>query len=154
MEIQLLPPFNQRWNKGYKVFDGSTGRFRVVFYNTPEDISGMSFARYLMSIHLGYEVPSELVVDHINDIKTDDRIENLQILTPEQNRLKQEYQYYMFEQPFFLVECEWCDLRFFITQRDLKAKIAKGLEHMFCSRRCAAKFHSHGKQPIVLMPSY
>jgi len=153
MEIKLLPPFNQRWNKGYLVINPENRR-NVCLYNSDQDRTTISYARYLMSVHLGYEVPSHLEVDHINDDKTDDRIDNFQLLTPEQNKLKQEYNYVMFEQSLFLVECAWCELRFFISLRDMKMKLAKGLEHMFCSRRCSGKFHSHGKQPVILMPSY
>ena len=153
MEIQLLPPFNQKWNKGYLVINPENRR-NICLYNSNQDRTTISYARYLMSVHLGYEVPSHLEVDHINDDKTDDRIENFQLLTPEQNKLKQEYNYVMFEQSLYLVECAWCEIRFFISLRDMKMKLAKGLEHMFCSRRCAGKFHSHDKQPVVLMPSY
>jgi len=153
MEIQLEPPFNNRWNKGYKVFDSSSGRYRVVFYNSKKDISGMSYARYLMSVHLGFEVPEGYEVDHINDDKTDDRIENLQVLTKEQNKLKQEYRYVFFEQVHYHVQCAYCGWQYLISERDIKMKQAKGLEYIFCSRSCAANHH-HGKMCPTFMPSY
>ena len=33
-------------------------------------------------------IPEGFVVDHINDIKSDNRLENLQLLTPKQNTIK------------------------------------------------------------------
>lgn len=51
----------------------------------------MTYARHLMSVFLGRFLTEEEHVDHINDDCTDDRIENLQILTPSQNSLKMLY---------------------------------------------------------------
>jgi hypothetical protein len=48
----------------------------------------ISYARYLMSTHLGRLLTDEEHVDHINDIKLDDRIENLQILSQKENNIK------------------------------------------------------------------
>lgn len=147
MELKLLPPFNQRWNKGYKVFDGSTGRFRVVFYNTPEDISGMSFARYVVSVHLGYEVPDEYEVDHRNNDKTDDRLENLQLLTPEQNKLKQLWWYHAMVQKWTILPCTYCNELFYITERDLRFR---DIETICCSRSCAASLQTRQSGPKIL----
>lgn len=140
MEIQLLPPFNSRWKKGYKVFDSNSGRFRVVFYNSQEDMSGMSFARYVYSLYLGYEVPSEYEVDHINNDKTDDRINNLQLLTKEENRLKQAWWEAIMVVQWTILPCDYCKGLFYITQGDINNKLRKGLDHFFCSRSCATKY--------------
>jgi hypothetical protein len=48
----------------------------------------ISKARYLMSVHLGRRLRPEEHVDHVNNIKTDDRIENLQILSIGENTRK------------------------------------------------------------------
>ena len=45
--------------------------------------------RYLMCVHLGYILPTELEVDHKDNDKTNDDFNNLQILTKEQNRIKE-----------------------------------------------------------------
>jgi hypothetical protein len=47
----------------------------VLLYNTREDSTTVSYSRYLYSVYLGYEVPNHLQVDHINDDKTDDRLD-------------------------------------------------------------------------------
>lgn len=83
----------------HKWYVPSRGRW-VVQINDPSNIlrniSGtvkanetMLFARYIMEITLGRVLdPNFEHVDHINGDKTDDRPENLQILSPEENRYK------------------------------------------------------------------
>lgn len=157
MLIELQYPFRDKWEKAYKVFDESTGRYKVLFYNSKISsarMGGMSFARYLMSVHLGYVVPDDLVVDHINDIKTDDRIENLQLLTPEQNRLKQEWYYIEYVQKNYGFECNWCGLLFLLTEREVNTKLRHGVVEVFCSRSCASKWRARGGKAIELMLSY
>lgn len=61
----------------------------VIRDNITKKISGMSYARYLMSVHLARKLDPILEqVDHINDNSLDDRIENFQLLTRTQNLLK------------------------------------------------------------------
>lgn len=143
MEIMLQEPFLSKWSKGYKVYDTTTGRYRVVLYNNQNDISGMSYARYLMSVKLGHEVPPQYVVDHIDDDKTNDDINNLQILTAEQNRIKQQWHYIEHVQVCYGVECNWCGVHFLLTERDVKTRLAKGVTDVFCSRSCASSFHGY-----------
>lgn len=51
-----------------------------------------TLARYAYQVHLwktkNYLIPNNLHVDHINDDAMDDRLDNYQLLTPEQNTLK------------------------------------------------------------------
>lgn len=48
----------------------------------------ISYARYLMSVKLGRELTKEEQVDHIDNDKTNDTIDNLQILTVQENNRK------------------------------------------------------------------
>lgn len=48
----------------------------------------MHYARYLMATYLKRVLGEDEHVDHINDNRTDDRLENLQILTRLENILK------------------------------------------------------------------
>jgi len=48
----------------------------------------MSYARWLMTQHLGRRLRLDEHVDHINEDALDDRIDNYQILTPSQNARK------------------------------------------------------------------
>jgi len=139
MKIDLQEPFKSLWMSGY-VVTNTENRRNVVLYNTPNDRSTISYARYLMCVHLGYILSPELEVDHINDDKTDDRLDNLQVLTAEQNRLKREYNYIMNQQVVYGVHCAYCKIPFLLTERDLNAKLAKGVEYPFCSRSCAVNY--------------
>lgn len=87
MKIDLQFPFNKDYISGYKVF--SQGRYNIILREKiSKKLTTTSFARYLMSVKLKRYLSENEHVDHINNKKTDDRIENLQILTQQQNNLK------------------------------------------------------------------
>lgn len=65
----------------------------VILFNTQFDRSTVSYARYLMAVKLGRFLTDQEEVDHIDDNRTNDDINNLQILTPKQNREKREKHY-------------------------------------------------------------
>ena len=87
MKIDLEYPYNTLWNNGYIVINPE-GRRNVVLFNSQIDRSTVSYARYLMSVKLGRFLTDQEEVDHIDNNKTNDDPNNLQILTPEQNREK------------------------------------------------------------------
>lgn len=87
MKLALEPPFCNLWDKGYLSINNK-GRKIVSLYRSANDRRTISYARYLMSVKVGYVIPEELEVDHIDDDKTNDEIENLQILTKEENIAK------------------------------------------------------------------
>ena len=153
MLIDLEEPFRSNWRYAYLGF--STENRRMVYlFNSENDRTTISFARYLMTCKLGFFIPEGYEVDHINDDKTDDRIENLQVLTKEDNTFKQHYNYVMFEQLNYIVTCNCCDIAFVITDREMKMKVAKNLQYMFCSRSCAGKFHAHKGYSVEFINSY
>lgn len=88
MKLELQEPFKSRWRKGYIRTSSIDGRTRVDLYNTEENRTTISFARYLISIHVGRELDEQEEVDHINNDKTDDRLDNLQLLSKEKHMLK------------------------------------------------------------------
>lgn len=66
-----------------------TGYVNAGVYN----VAGVKNKKYFRVHRLVWEnhmgpIPNELVVDHINSIKWDNRLENLQLLTIQQNLLK------------------------------------------------------------------
>lgn len=65
-----------------------TGRLFVIGKNHKGFLTTMSWARYLMQEYIGRELTQEETVDHINRDKTDDRLENLQILTRSEHAKK------------------------------------------------------------------
>lgn len=86
----------------------------------------LSYARYLMSIRLRrFLLPTEHV-DHKNDDKLDDRIDNYQILTPAQNRMKSAR-----KKTYLAKVCPVCGKGFLLEKRQ-DHKTAEPC----CSRRC------------------
>ena len=92
------------------------------------DHTTMSYARYLMSVHLSRELSKDEHVDHKNDDKLDDRVENFQLLTPAQNHQK-----YTAANPkkMFSLICPVCDVAFERYKRQMYGKT-----NPCCSRAC------------------
>lgn len=80
-------PYTQDWAKGYLVHNGD--RRTVILYNNPKDRSSTSYARYIMSVHLGRYLEDSEHVDHIDNDKSNDTIENLQLLSQLENSTKE-----------------------------------------------------------------
>ena len=140
MLISLEEPFKSLWKKGYLQVHPNNRKY-VCLYNSQEDRTIVSYARYLMSVYLGKVVPDEFEVDHIIDDPTDDRIDNLQLLSQEENLIKQHYKYIMESQNRYGFHCAWCSTPFILTERELKMRLAQGVEMAFCSRSCGTNFH-------------
>lgn len=87
MKINLESPFKEMYKSGF-VVTNPENRKNVILYRTGKNNTTVSYARYLMSVKVGYIIPVGLEVDHIDDDKTNDDINNLQILTKQQNRKK------------------------------------------------------------------
>lgn len=87
MKIKLEYPFNTVWSHGYTVTNGDN-RKHVCLYNNHSDRTTISYARYLMSVHLGRFLHDSENVDHIDEDKTNDIVSNLQILTRSENNRK------------------------------------------------------------------
>ena len=147
MLISLEEPFKSLWRNGY-LQTHQNGRKYLCLFNSQDDRTLISYARYLYSIHLGYVIPDEYEVDHKNNDPTDDRINNYQLLTKEQNRLKQEWWYNAMVQEWYIVHCAHCHGLFYLTQRLLNMKIQHETEYLFCSRTCASSFNSKNKYDI------
>lgn len=134
MIIELQEPFKSLWSKGYLVVNPENRR-NVILYNSDLDRTTISYARYLMCVKIGYILGPEYEVDHKDDDKTNDDINNLQILTKEENRIKQEYRYMMTQQVCYGYECAWCGTRFILTERQVKMRL-KTTNNAYCSRSC------------------
>lgn len=75
--------------KVYGPYTRKDGRKHVIIYDTEtQSRRTVSYPRYLMEQHLGRELLPEEQVDHINEDFTDDRIENLQLLSRAENNRK------------------------------------------------------------------
>lgn len=131
MKIELQEPFKSLWLKGYLRVDKTDGRKRLDLVNNYKERTTISYARYLFSVHLGYIVPDHLHVDHINDDQTDDRLENYQLLTPNENTAK--------KARFVDVTCPQCSKITTMRFGDYNWKV-KSRTNIFCSSSCNAKF--------------
>lgn len=100
----------------------------------------MSYARYLMSVKLGRKLTKDEHVDHIDEDKTNDDIDNLQILTPEQNKAKNLA--YRRQQGILknivILECPICDTVFAKAQETFEALESMKVR-VTCSKSCSAK---------------
>lgn len=137
MRIALQPPFSSLWKQGY-LQTHQSGRKYICLVNDQTERSIISNARYVMSVHIGQLVPEEYEVDHKDDDRTNDDIGNLQIVTEEYNRLKEQYRYIMQEQDVFGFHCAWCETPFLLTERQVKQRLSYSKSGLaFCCKECS-----------------
>lgn len=123
--------------KVYGPYKRKDGRKHVIHYDGIHRIT-QSYPRYLMEEHLGRVLHDWEHVDHINNDFTDDRIENLQILSQPKNTRKssKSAEYLSFICPVCFAEFE----RSASSYRDKQLKQNKA--GPYCSKRCAGKVHN------------
>lgn len=93
--------------------------------------STMTYARYLMSVHLRRKLLGTEHVDHINEDHADDRIENLQVLSPSANSMKRS----LFQPPALVaMTCSGCGVGF--TRRKNQDKRRWTSKLAYHSRAC------------------
>ena len=146
MIITLEYPFTELYNAGY-THVGNEGRKLITLKKFNGELVGTSYARYLMAVKLGRFLTDQEEVDHIDNNKTNDDPNNLQILTPEQNREKQRLHYINNVQQKFDLACPYCGKDFTLTERDMKMKFDyfhknNGSGLIYCSSSCNAKYNS------------
>ena len=101
----------------------------------------LSYARYLMSVKLQRFLLPEEQIDHIDNDKTNDSIENLQILTKKQNNVKEALRH---NKKVLVYKCPNCGKIFY---REYKNRnVYKNYKTICCSRRCSGKFQWEIKQ--------
>ena len=88
MIIELKYPYSRDWKNGYLVVNGENRR-TVILYNSKSERSSTAYARYLMSVKLGRYLLESEQVDHIDEDKTNDDLDNLQLLSMHENVVKQ-----------------------------------------------------------------
>lgn len=138
MKIDVDFPFNKRWRRAYLVTNKEP-RKNVILYNSKKDRTTISYARYLMSIHLGRFLKESEIVDHKNENKMDDRLDNFQILTKGQNNSKSKRFNGL---KLSVIECPICKKQF--VRRTANTQLAKyHVGRVSCfSRPCSAIFMS------------
>jgi hypothetical protein len=93
-----------------------------------------SYPRFLMSQYLGRKLEKYETVDHINNDHTDDRIENLQLLSLADNIRKSAP-----KRKTFTFRCPWCKNKVTKYMNQIKHNKKQGKKGPYCSRSCAAK---------------
>lgn len=134
-KIELEEPFKSKWKYGYLVTNKEPRR-NVILFNKDKDRTTISYARYLMSVHLGRELSKDEHVDHINNDRTDDRLENLQILTLAENSAKEAKR-----RGRILVEyeCPVCKLIFTRRISNSNRIPCRKRSIICCTKRCSGK---------------
>lgn len=95
-----------------------------------------SYPRYLMEQYLGRELLKSETVDHINNDYTDDRIENLQILTRAENVIKDYHAKKKYRKTFTFI-CPECGKIATKYLSNVKGNLKKKKLGPYCSRKCA-----------------
>lgn len=134
MLLKLEEPFKSKWKFGYLVTQNE--RVTVRLRNNEREKKSISYARYLMSVKLGYEVPDEYEVDHRDNDRTNDDIHNLQLLTVDEHRIKTGKE--KTEAALIELTCPLCKKMF----RRLKGYVEfrkKMNQKITCSRICSGK---------------
>jgi HNH endonuclease len=119
----------------YGPYKRKDGRQHVIHYIDGKRRT-QSYPRFLMEKEIGRELLKEEHVDHINGDPTDDRIDNLQILSQLENNRK------LIDQSghdarMKVCWCPVCDARFEILWSQYRAnQIKQGKQGPYCSKRC------------------
>jgi len=94
----------------------------------------MDYARFRMRCKMGRRLGSREIVDHKDNNPSNNRLYNLQIVTPSVNRTK--------DAPgpgWLLLECGFCGGEF--ERRANQRAEVKGYMRSFCGRSCSAKYY-------------
>ncbi len=111
------------------------GRRQIVIKRDDGRMTSKSYSKHLLEQHLGRALVGEETSDHINENSSDDRIENLQVLTRIENAKKSaalgpKAETYVFA-------CPECGIMSEKLMRHVKSNWKKGKVGPFCSRTCS-----------------
>lgn len=118
----------------YKVYHKKQDRYYAILWSKNNRTS-VSWAKYVFTTHIGRLLNQGEEVDHINNIRTDDRIENLQILLSRDNKIKAATGRNM-----VTLICRGCGCEF--TRERRHTHLIKGGSYSSCSRSCSAKINN------------
>lgn len=150
MKINLKKPYSDDWDRGYLVVN-SDNRMTVALYNDHKDRSSTAYARYLMSVKLGRYLTEFEQVDHIDEDKTNDSLENLQLLTRSENIRKQNKSR---GRKMVRYQCPVCHSEFTRRRGNSHFQNSK-ITTVACSRSCSGKSQSMNlSRKIIVLEEY
>lgn len=135
MKIKSEFPFNDY--SCYLVVNQENRRIVCLVHKTTKQRTTISYARYLMSIKEKRFLNQDEQVDHIDGNKTNDSIENLQILSAKENCIKHTVQKNITRKMVEL-KCPYCS-NIFIKPLN-NSFLQKGGKFNCCSKKCLYKF--------------
>ena len=146
MTNMAAPPFSNYRLYGPTFHKEENRRYVFLVEPVTQKRTTLSYARYLMSVHLGRLLDEDEHVDHVDNDRLNDVIENLQVLTPEENLKKQAAHKGI---KTAVLKCPHCCKEFEkrLNQTHLGGKPGTSTA---CSRCCSGSFSvalkKHGKQ--------
>lgn len=136
----MIEPISEYYkNKGfdnlYININKEPRRVALLRNSLTKELKSMSYAKYLYTSYYECDIDKGFQVDHINNDKMDDRIENLQILSQSDNIRKS-------KKPitFITLVCPVCNTTFEYQKRNLSSH-----KDPCCSKRCGG-IKSHWKK--------
>ncbi|QVD49218.1 hypothetical protein LUCX_148 [Xanthomonas phage vB_XciM_LucasX] len=148
MIIDLEEPFKSVYSKGYLRVE-SDGRKYVSLYNCAGDQRSISYARYLYSVRMGYEIPGDIEIDHRDGDKSNDSFDNLRPMTIQMHRDKTYFE--RLNKDWVDLVCPCCTETFRRSSRYLRDKRSQGQVEFYCSRSCSTKMNTPMKKPLEVI---
>lgn len=141
MKIKVIDIYKDKYKAAYLIKHKNTdNRKRVYLIGYDNSRKGISYAQYVWEEANGCHIPHGFQVDHINEDKTDDRLENLQLILPVENSRK--YIRHAINTgkivKYIDMICPICGRVFQFERRNLSTH-----PNLCCSKRCGYK---KGKQ--------
>lgn len=122
--------------KIYGPYKRKDGRQHIIIVHDDGSKQTKSYPRYLYEQYTGIELSQHEHIDHINNDFTDNRIENLQVLTQIENN-KKEYNRPHRQRKLYTFNCPVCNR---VSSKRLSQVVSnknKGKSGPYCSRHCA-----------------
>lgn len=128
-KFNLSLPYSADWRVGY-LNTNSEGRRTVVLYNTPQNRSSVSYARYLLAVKLGRYLTADEEAHHIDGNKKNDSLDNLELISWKTHKRS-----HTCGESLVQLKCSGCKKSFARVVRNYH----KSARH-YCSRECMRAF--------------
>lgn len=143
--FQPLPPFDKKYELGNLFIKDGLDR-RYIYLLGKHEVRELSYARYAVMVYLNVDLDRSEHIDHINNDKTDDRLENLQILSNIMNWRKAKS---ILTREKIVTLCPVCKTTF-IRKRNYKTLSNNRSDYInCCSRSCSAKIQINSTPEIT-----